>query len=164
MACGIYSQTRVAAMAEVTVDGTSGRVRVKRVVLALDQGLTLNPDGTRQQMEGAITMGLGYSLTEEVRFRGGDVLERNFDSYEIPRFSWVPKIETVVIDNPGTPAQGCGEPPIITTGAVLANAIYDATGARLTQLPMTPERIRAAVKQHGTEPRRASGSREAGPA
>jgi isoquinoline 1-oxidoreductase len=157
VACGVYSQTRVAAMAEVTVDGTSGRVLVKRVVLALDEGLTLNPDGTRQQIEGAITMGLGYSLTEEVRFQGGEVLNRNFDSYEIPRFSWAPKIDTVVIDNPGRPAQGCGEPPIITTGAVLANAIYDATGARVTQLPMTRDRILTAMKRHAAEPVRPLG-------
>ena len=137
VACGVYSDTRVAAMAEVAVDRASGKVQVKRVVLALDEGLTINPDGTRQQMEGAITMGLGYSLSEQVRFKDGEVLDRNFDTYELPRFSSLPKIETVVIDNPGTPAQGCGEPPIITTGAVLANAIFDATGARLTQLPMT---------------------------
>jgi isoquinoline 1-oxidoreductase len=152
VACGVYSETRVAAMAEVAVDAHTGQVQVKRFVLAQDQGLTLNSDGTRQQMEGAITMGLGYSLTEEVRFRGGDVIDRNFDSYQIPRFSWVPKIETVVIDNPGTPAQGCGEPPIITTGAVLANAIFDATGARLTQLPMKAERILAAMKKRASAP------------
>jgi hypothetical protein len=60
-----------------------------------------------------------------VRFKDGEVLDRNFDSYQIPRFSWLPKIETIIIDNPGLPAQGCGEPPIITMGAVIANAIYD---------------------------------------
>ena len=92
-------------------------------------------------------MGLGYALTEEVRFKDGEVLDRNFDSYQIPRFSWLPKIETVLIDNPDTPAQGCGEPPIVTMGAVIANAIYDAVGARLLQLPMTPARIQAALKR-----------------
>ena len=92
-------------------------------------------------------MGLGYTLTEEVHFKDGEVLDRNFDSYEIPRFSWLPKIETILIENPEAPAQGCGEPPIITMGAVVANAIHDAVGARLLQLPMTPARIREALQQ-----------------
>ena len=90
-------------------------------------------------------MGLGYSLTEEVRFRNGEGLNRNFDNYHIPRFSWLPKIEIVLVDNPETPALGGGEPPIIAMGAALANAIFDAMGVRLLQLPMTPERVKAAV-------------------
>ena len=147
VACGIYSGTYVATMAEVEVDKSSGRVQVKRVVTAQDQGVVVNPDGSRQQMEGSITMGLGYALTEEVHFKDGEVLERNFDTYQIPRFSWLPKIETILIDNPELPASGCGEPPIITMGAVIANAIYDAVGARLLQLPMTPERIKEAMRR-----------------
>ncbi len=91
-------------MAEVAVDKSTGHVQVKRVVCAQDQGVMVNPDGSRQQMEGCITMGLGYALTEEVRFKDGEVLDRNFDTYELPRFSWLPKIETVLIENPETPA------------------------------------------------------------
>jgi isoquinoline 1-oxidoreductase len=147
VACAIYLGTYVATMAEVAVNKSTGRVQVKRVVCAQDEGVIVNPDGSRQQIEGSITMGLGYALTEEVRFKDGEVLDRNFDTYEIPRFSWLPKIETVLIDNPDTPAQGCGEPPIVTMGAVIANAIYDAVGARLLQLPMTPARIQAALKR-----------------
>ncbi len=146
VACALYLGTCVATFAEVEVDKSTGRVHVKRVVCAQDQGVVVNPDGSRQQIEGSITMGLGYALAEEVRFKDGEVLDRNFDSYEIPRFSWVPKIEPVLIDNPDVPAQGCGEPPIVTMGAVLANAIFDATGARVKQLPMTPARIRAAAR------------------
>ena len=142
LACAIYLGTYVAAVAEVAVNKNTGNVDVKRVVCAQDQGVTVNPDGSRQQIEGSITMGLGYSLTEEVRFKDGAVLDRNFDTYQIPRFSWLPKIETILIDNPETPASGCGQPPIVTMGAVLANAIFDATGKRLRQLPMTPERLR----------------------
>jgi isoquinoline 1-oxidoreductase len=145
VACAKYMGTYVATVAEVTVDKSSGKVQVQRVVCAQDQGVTVNTDGSRQQMEGSITMGLGYALTEEVHFRGREVAEHNFDSYEIPRFSWLPKIETILIDNQAVPASGCGEPPIVTMGAVIANAIYDATGARLLQLPMTPSRIKAAV-------------------
>jgi len=147
MACGIYSNTRVAGFAEVEVNKLSGHVRVKRVVIALDQGLTLNPEGMRQQMEGSITMGLGYTLSEEVHFRDGEVLARNFDTYQIPRFSWLPKIETILIDNPGAPAGAGGEPPIITTGASIANAVFDAVGARVFELPITPECVKAALQK-----------------
>ena len=147
VACGVYSNACAATMAEVTVDPKTGHVQVKRVASALDVGLAVNPDGLRQQMEGSIAMGLGYALTEEVRFKDGEVLDRNFDSYRIPRFSWMPKIETVLIDNPGMPAVGAGEPPIITMGAVIANAVYSAVGVRMRQLPMTPVRVLAAIKK-----------------
>jgi CO/xanthine dehydrogenase Mo-binding subunit len=146
VACGMYSGAYSATMAEVEVNKTTGHVQVKRLVSALDVGMTLNPDGMRQQMEGSITMGLGYALSEEVRFKDGAVLDRNFDTYSIPRFSWLPKIETVLVDDPANPPLGGGEPPIITIGAVLANAIYDAAGVRLLQLPMTPERVLKALK------------------
>jgi CO/xanthine dehydrogenase Mo-binding subunit len=142
-ACGMYANACNATMAEVSVDKRTGKVQVKRLVLALDCGVVLNPDGLRQQAEGSLIMGLGYALTEEVRFRGGDVLTHNFDSYPIPRFSWLPKIDVVLIDNPETQALGGGEPPIVCMGAVLANAIHDAIGKRLLQLPMTPDRVRA---------------------
>ena len=145
VACAIYLGTYVATMAEVAVDKNTGKVQVKRVVCAQDQGVTVNPEGSRQQMEGSIMMGLGYALTEEVHFRGRQILEHNFDTYEIPRFSWAPRIETVLIENPEVPASGCGEPPIVNMGAVLANAIYDAVGARVLQLPMTPARIKSAL-------------------
>jgi CO/xanthine dehydrogenase Mo-binding subunit len=96
-------------------------------------------------MEGCITMGLGYALAEEIHFKAGAVLDANFDTYSIPRFSWLPKIETVILDASDSPPQGGGEPAIIVMGAVLANAIHDATGARLFELPMTPARIKAAM-------------------
>jgi nicotinate dehydrogenase subunit B len=108
-------------------------------------GLVINPEGATIQMEGCIMMGLGYALAEEIHFRGGEILDHNFDSYEIPRFSWLPQIETVLIDDRDSAPQGGGEPAIITMGAVVANAIHDATGARLLQLPMTPDRVKEAL-------------------
>jgi CO/xanthine dehydrogenase Mo-binding subunit len=90
-------------------------------------------------------MGLGYTLSEDVHFRNGMILDRNFDTYELPRFSAVPKIETVLLDLKDQPTHGGGEPAIIVVGAVIANAIHDATGARLLQLPMTPDRVRKAL-------------------
>ena len=97
------------------------------------------------QIEGGLTMGLGYALTEEVRFQGGEVLDQNFDSYHLPRFSAVPRIEAVLVRNNELAPQGCGEPAITTAGAVIANAVFDATGARMLRLPMTPKRVAAAI-------------------
>jgi CO/xanthine dehydrogenase Mo-binding subunit len=142
-----YLNTYVAAMAEVEVDKAKGRVRVLRVVCAQDTGEIINPDGARMQIEGCVTMGLGYALTEEIRFKDGRVLDENFDTYEVPRFSWLPKIEVVLVDNPDLPPQGCGEPAVTVMGAVVANAIYDAIGVRLFTLPMTPARILEALKK-----------------
>jgi isoquinoline 1-oxidoreductase len=147
VACGIDAGTYVAAIAEVAVDAAKGTVQVKRVVCAQDMGVVINPEGAKLQMEGCITMGLGYALTEEVHFKGGRVLDTNYDTYEIPRFSWVPKIETVLIENNETAPQGGGEPAIILMGALIANAIHDATGSRLFQLPMTPDRVKTALQK-----------------
>ena len=146
VACADHRDTLVAAMAEVAVDAKTGEVQVKHVVVAQDMGVVVNPDGARQQMEGCITMGLGYALSEEVRFKDGKVLDENFDTYKIPRFSQVPEIQTILIDNPSLPAQGGGEPAIVVMGALLANAIHDAVGVPMLQLPMTPERIRKAME------------------
>jgi isoquinoline 1-oxidoreductase len=146
IACGTDVGTWVAHFAEVKVDKITGHVQVIRVVCAQDMGLCINPQGAALQMEGCITMGLGYALTEEIQFQGGDIKNHSFDTYEIPRFSWVPQIETVIMDRKDQAPNGGGEPAIICMGAVIANAVYDATGARLYQLPMTPERILAAIK------------------
>ncbi len=147
VACGIDAGTYVASIAEVKVDKATGEVKVKRVVSAQDMGLVINPEGAIIQMEGCITMGLGYALKEQIRFKGGEIFDTNFDSYEIPRFSWLPEIETVLIDDKDADPQGGGEPAIIVMGAVIGNAIYDAVGVRLSQLPMSPERITAGLKK-----------------
>ena len=141
-----YLGTYVATMAEVEVDKAKGTVRVLRVVCAQDTGEVINPEGTRMQIEGCITMGLGYCLTEEVRFKDGRVLDENYDSYEIPRFSWLPQIEVILVDNADLAPQGCGEPAITVMGAVVANAIHDAVGVRMFTLPMTPARILKGVQ------------------
>lgn len=151
IACTDYLGTYVATMAEVEVNTNTGAVRVERIVCAQDTGEVINPEGVRIQIEGCLTMGLGYCLTEEIRFQDGRILDENFDTYEIPRFSWLPKIETVLVDNPEMAPQGCGEPAITTMGAVIANAVFDAAGVRMFTLPMTPARIREALeKQRAT--------------
>lgn len=145
LACTDYLGTYVATIAEIDLDKKSGGIQVKRVVCAQDTGEVINPEGVRMQIEGCITMGLGYCFTEEIRFSEGRILDENFDTYEIPRFSWTPKIETVLVRNPEMPPQGCGEPAITPMGAVMANAVFDAIGKRMFTLPMTPDRIRKAL-------------------
>jgi CO/xanthine dehydrogenase Mo-binding subunit len=125
IACGIDAGTYVAFMAEVEVDKGSGSVDVKRVVCAQDMGVVVNPEGATTQMEGCITMGLGYALTEEIHFADGEIFDLNFDTYAIPG----------------------GEPAIIGMGGVIATAIHDAVGAAVFQLPMTPARVKAAIKK-----------------
>ena len=147
VACGTDAGTTVTVMAEVAVDKTTGKVIVKRVVAVQDMGLAVNPQGAAIQMEGCVTMGLGYALAEDIKFKGGQILDSNFDTYNIPRFSWLPKIETVIIDAKNEPAQGGGEPVIIAMGAVIANAVYDAVGARVMRLPITAERIQKEMKK-----------------
>jgi isoquinoline 1-oxidoreductase len=145
-ACADYLGTYIAAAAEVKVDRSTGAVKVERIACAQDSGVAVNPEGARLQIEGCLTMGLGYALSEEVHFKGRELLDLNFDTYELPRFSWLPKIETVLLDSPELAPSGGGEPAIILMGGLIANAIFDATGARLLQLPMTPARIKAALK------------------
>lgn len=82
----------------------------------------------------------------EVHFKNGQLFDTNFDTYDIPRFSWLPKIETVLIENDELPPKEGGEPAIITMGGVLATAVFDTTGAKLLQLPMTPTRVKDALK------------------
>jgi CO/xanthine dehydrogenase Mo-binding subunit len=145
IACTNYLNSYVAAMAEVNVNKKTGHVQVKRIVCAQDMGEIINPQGARLQIEGGLTMGLGYCLSEEIRFSGGKILTENFGDYEIPKFSWAPAIDVVLVENPDLPPQGCGEPAITTMGAVIANAVYDAVGVRLYTLPMNPARIKKAL-------------------
>jgi isoquinoline 1-oxidoreductase len=145
VACSSDTGTCVASMAEVSVNRTSGEIRVKRLVCAQEMGIVINPEGARHQMEGGLVMGLGYALTEAVDFKGGQILDTNFDTYEIPKFSWLPQIETVLVENNDIPPQGGGEPSITGVGAVIANAVFDAAGVRLFQMPMTPVRVKEAL-------------------
>jgi isoquinoline 1-oxidoreductase len=145
VACSVDAGTCVATIAEVKVNRATGKVRVLRMVCAQDMGIVVNPIGAKMQIEGGLTMGLGYVLSEEVRFHGGEILDRNFDTYELPRFSWVPRIEAILVKNDDLAPQGGGEPSITTTGAVIANAVFDAIGVRMFQLPMTADRVLQAM-------------------
>lgn len=145
VALGIDAGTYVAGIAQVKLDRATGEITVERVVIAQDMGIVVNPIGAMQQLEGCVTQGLGYVLSEEVRFKNGEVLDKNFTTYTLPRFSWVPKIEGYLIANNELPPQGGGEPAIVLMGAMIGNAVFDLTGVRLTQLPFTKERVKAAL-------------------
>ncbi|TXG38523.1 xanthine dehydrogenase family protein molybdopterin-binding subunit [Seonamhaeicola maritimus] len=145
IALGQDAGTLVAMIAEVFVDKETGEVQPIRVVCAQDMGQVVNPHGATLQTEGGITMGIGYALYEEIEFDGGKINTTNFNRYEITRFSKTPKIECVFIDKMDAKPQGGGEPAIICVGASIANAVYDACGARVNRMPITPERILAAI-------------------
>lgn len=147
IAIGTDAGTWVAEIAEVKVDKSTGKVRVVRIAASQDMGLCVNPQGATIQMEGCMMMGLGFTFAEEIFFEGGNILTRGFDSYDIPKFSWLPKLETVILDRKDKAPKGGGEPAIVPIGAVIANAIYDATGARLYRFPMTPARVLEALKK-----------------
>ena len=147
MAVGKLYNTYAAALVQVEVDKNTGAVQVKRVVEAVDAGVIANPEGARQQVEGCITMGIGSALSEEVHFKNGEVLDHNFDSYEIPYFSSIPKMEIVLVENTELPPLGLAEPPTVPIGPAIANAIFDAVGARVLQLPMTPVRVKEALSK-----------------
>jgi len=131
ISCTNYLNTYVATIAQVEVNKSTGQVKVNRFVCAQDMGEIINPQGAKLQIEGGITMGLSAVLFEELEFSGGQILTKDFDSYRITRFSDVPHIDVVLINNREIPPQGCGEPAITTVGAALANAIFDAVGARV---------------------------------
>jgi CO/xanthine dehydrogenase Mo-binding subunit len=137
--------TYVALTAEVAVDLASGEVRVRRVVVAHDCGLIVNPDGVRNQIEGNVIQGISRSLREEVAWDDRAVTSLTWESYPILTFAEVPEIEIVLIDRPEKPPFGAGEPAICPVTAAIGNAIFAATGTRLRTIPFTPDRVRAAL-------------------
>jgi CO/xanthine dehydrogenase Mo-binding subunit len=140
-----HNEAYVAMGIEVAVERSSGRIKVERVACAQDCGQIINPDGVRAQIEGSILQTLSRVLMEEVKFDRARVTSVDFASYPILTFSAVPKLDIALIDRPTEPPVGSGEAACTPVGAALANAIFDATGARLRTVPFTPERVRAAL-------------------
>ncbi|WKZ42660.1 MAG: molybdopterin-dependent oxidoreductase [Anaerolineales bacterium] len=144
-----------AQMAEVEVDTETGKVRVLRLACANDVGHAINPMAVEGQIEGGAQMGLGYALTEELIVKDGKVLNPDLLDYRLFTAADMPAIETFIIetDDPGGPfgAKGVGEMGGTPTAAAIANAIYDAVGVRMTQVPMTPERVLAALDEKAKE-------------
>lgn len=132
----------IATFAEVNVDRKSGEVRVARVVSSFECGAIVNPDGLRNQVEGANVQGLGGALFEAIQFENGKILNGRLSQYRVPRFSDLPKLETVLLDRKDLPSVGAGECPMVGLAPAVANAIFDATGVRLRSLPLVPDGLK----------------------
>jgi nicotinate dehydrogenase subunit B len=131
---------------EVDVERETGRVRVARAVAAVDSGQAVNPDGIRNQIEGGIVQSMSWTLYEAVSFDTTRITSNDWGGYPIARFTEMPDtVDVHVIDRPETPFLGTGEAAQGPTAAAIANAIADATGARLRELPLTRARIKAAI-------------------
>jgi isoquinoline 1-oxidoreductase len=143
IAGGVEKGGYVATCAEVAVNRESGDVKVKRLVTAFECGAIVNPNGLKNQIEGAMVMGLGGALFEVIEFENGHILSAAFSRYRVPRFSDVPAIEVVLVDRKDLSSAGAGETPIVGTAPAVGNAIFDATGIRLRSLPMVPNGLKA---------------------
>jgi len=144
-AVGIDVGTYVVVFLEVEVDKNTGYVQVKRALCCQDMGMVVNPQGAILQMEGCMLMGLGYALREEIQFEGRKMSSTNYDSYAFTQFNMVPELEVVLVDSKDEVPHGGGEPPVVVMGGAVANAVFDATGARVFRQPLTPERVKAAI-------------------
>jgi nicotinate dehydrogenase subunit B len=144
IAGGYEKLGNVATCVEVRVDRTSGEVKIARIVTAFECGAIVNPDGLRNQVEGANVMGIGGALFEAIQFENGRILNPKFSKYRVPRFNDVPPIETVLLDRKDLPSAGAGECPIVGLAPAVGNAIFDATGVRLRSLPMVPDGLKTA--------------------
>jgi CO/xanthine dehydrogenase Mo-binding subunit len=148
MACVLYEGDNgySALVAEVEVNQDTGKVTAKRFVVCNDVGPVSNPDGLRNQIEGGALQGLSRALGEEVTWDDQKVTSVDWRTYHsLPLGFEIPKVETVLLDRPDEEATGAGETSITVVAAALGNAIFDATGARLRQIPFTPERVKAAL-------------------
>ncbi|HEY1947795.1 MAG TPA: molybdopterin cofactor-binding domain-containing protein [Bryobacteraceae bacterium] len=137
LACGLEKGGYVACCAEISI-GSGKQVRVERVVEAWECGAIVNPEHLKNQVEGAVVMGLGGALFEAIDFANGRILNARLSQYRVPRFSDVPKIEVVLIDRKDIPSAGAGETPIVGIAPAVANAIFSATGVRIRSMPILP--------------------------
>ena len=144
-ALGIDVGSYVVVFLEAEVDKNSGHVQVKRAVCVQDMGMVVNPQGAILQMEGCVLMGLGYALREEIQFEGRKMLTTNYDTYAFTQFNMAPELDAMIVDSKDETPYGGGEPPVVVMGGAVANAVFDATGARILRQPLTPERVKAAI-------------------
>ena len=139
------SPTWTACVAHVKVDPKSGDVTLKKVTIAMDVGTVVNPDGVRAQIEGSVFWGASIALLEKATMENGGIQQTNFDGYTPMRMSQMPELDISIIGN-GEPAVGCGEPAVTVIAPAVANAIFNAVGARVRSLPITAEAVKAAMK------------------
>ncbi|HBR15549.1 MAG TPA: 4-hydroxybenzoyl-CoA reductase subunit alpha [Candidatus Omnitrophica bacterium] len=143
-----------AQIAEVEVNKETGEVKILKIWDAHDIGKAINPQSVEGQIEGSLAMGIGYTFLENLQFKKGRVANPNFANYRLPRAMGTAPVESILIEtnDPQGPfgAKGMGEASLIPTSAAIANAIYDAVGIRLKELPFTPDKIIKALKEKDT--------------
>jgi nicotinate dehydrogenase subunit B len=132
---------------EVEVNKKTGKVRVTRVVVSHDVGIIINPRGLKAQIEGNVVHGVSRALKEEVVLDGKTSKSRDWESYQVLRFTELPAIKIALINRPSEPPTGSGENAMTAIPPAVANAIFDATGARIRRLPLTPARVKAALAE-----------------
>jgi isoquinoline 1-oxidoreductase len=135
IAAGFEKGGYVATCAEVAVTA-KGDVKVVRTMTSFECGAIVNPDHLRHQVEGAVAMGIGGAMFEHIDFADGKILTNRLSKYRVPRFSDMPKIESVLLDRKDLPSAGAGETPIVGIAPAIGNAIFDATGQRKRSLPL----------------------------
>ena len=139
--------TYVAAVAEVEVNRDTGEVRVTRICMGHDCGQMINPDGVANQVEGGVLQTVSRTLMEEVKWDRTKVTSVDWASYPILRFPDAPRVDIELIDRPGEPSWGVGEPSAVVIPAAIGNAVFDAVGARVRTVPFTPARVKEAMKE-----------------
>jgi CO/xanthine dehydrogenase Mo-binding subunit len=149
MGIGTHNDSYAATVAHVEVNKKTGKVTVLHMIAAQDSGFAINPDLLMNQMSGNLVQGSSRVLHEELMFDKKRVTSRDWVTYPILRFKDTPKVTTVLVNRPDREASGSGEPPLVPSGPAIANAIYDATGVRMTQAPLTPARVRGFLKNAG---------------
>lgn len=139
IACGTDKGGFVATCAEVTIDAATKQVKIRRVVEAWESGAIVNPDGLRNQMQGAIVQAIGGALFERIIFGNGRIQNPVFSKYRLPRFRDTPQVEIVLLNRKDLPSAGAGETGLVGLAPAVGNAIFAATGVRLRSMPMTPD-------------------------
>jgi nicotinate dehydrogenase subunit B len=149
VAFGTFGSSFGAAVADIEVNKTTGKIVVKHIYVAQDSGLVVNPMGVENQIEGQAVHGTSRALAEEVRFNTSRVTSIDWVTYPILRFKDAPKVTTIIVNRPDLIMTGAGDNVIVQIGPAIANAFFDATGVRMRQAPMTPARVRAVLKAAG---------------
>ncbi|HVW08539.1 MAG TPA: molybdopterin cofactor-binding domain-containing protein [Bryobacteraceae bacterium] len=135
-----------AMVAEVEVNRTTGEIHPRRFVIAIDAGAVSNPDGLRNQTEGGLLQGMSRALIEEVTWDSRHITSTDWITYPALYLNYeTPEVEVVIVEPPNAPATGAGETAITIVAPAIANAVFDATGARLRRVPFTPARVKAAL-------------------
>jgi CO/xanthine dehydrogenase Mo-binding subunit len=139
--------------AEVEVDPVTGEIKVVRYAAAHDVGFAINPAGVEGQIQGGVAQGIGMGLMEEIIYEEGRVTNPSLTDYKVPTIADVPDVDVIIVEHPNRDgpfgAKGVGESPVVEPPAALANAVHRAVGARIRDLPITPEKVLRALEAQG---------------